>query len=81
MLENKSLFNYVSKVKKLVSILAISALMIVAGKKINKKADVVLKQISYIYYPLYFWKDTAEMRALIDSSSKINTMTLAYAAK
>ena len=34
-----------------------------------------------IYYPLRFRKNTEGVRALIDSGSKVNTMTLAYASK
>ena len=40
-----------------------------------------LKQVSYIYYPLYFQKDIANVGALIESDSKINTMTSAYILK
>lgn len=37
------------------------------------------KTFSNIYYPVYFEKNTAEVRVLIDLGSKVNAMALAYA--
>ena len=34
----------------------------------------------YIHYLLCFWKDIANIRALIDSGSKVNTIIPAYAS-
>lgn len=45
----------------------------------NSKEEVALDQIFCIYYPVWFEKD--EIRALINSSSKIIAMTLFYAVK
>ena len=43
---------------------------------------MALARILYIHYLLHFWKDNQnEMRALIDSSSKVNAMTPAYTSK
>ena len=47
----------------------------------NKEDFVSLKRMSYIYYLLRFWKGTARVWALIDSSSKVNAMTPAYVSK
>lgn len=63
--------------KKLVLVLAISALVTEASKE-----DVVLKKIPYIYYPFCFHKDKKnEVRALINSNSKFNAMKPAYISK
>lgn len=40
-----------------------------------------LKRILCIYYLLYFWKDIANIKALINSDSKVNIMTSAYISK
>ena len=47
--------------------------------KTNK--EVTLERVSYIHYPLYFWKDTIGIRALIDLGSEVNAMTPTYTAK
>ena len=60
--------------KKLVSVSAISTSMI--GPRTE-----ALKCVSCIYYPVQFKKDTAELRALIDSGSEVNEMASAYAKK
>lgn len=41
--------------------------------------NVVLNQILYFYYPLWFKKN--EVQALINSGSKINIKTLVYVLK
>lgn len=67
-----------SEAKKLVLILAIFALV----TKANKKNNVVLVRIPYIYYPLRFCKAKKnKVLALINSNSKVNAMTLAYTLK
>lgn len=43
------------------------------------KEHVALDWVSCIHYPVEFKKD--EIRALMDSSSKVNAMTLGYALK
>ena len=44
--------------------------------------DVALARVSCIYYPLRFQKDNQnEVRALIDSGNRVNTMTQAYVSK
>ena len=43
--------------------------------------EVTIERVPCIYYLLYFRKDSIGIRALVDSSSEINTMTPAYAAK
>ena len=40
-----------------------------------------LEKVPCIHHPLYFLKDLYKTRALIDLGSKVNTITLAYAAK
>ena len=45
----------------------------------NKK--MTLEQVPCIHYPLHFWKNIAIVRVLVDSGSKVNAMTLTYAAK
>lgn len=60
--------------KKLVSISATSAPI----TKASKEDEVVLKRVSCIYNPLYFQKDIVKVKALINSSSKVNTITPAY---
>ena len=43
--------------------------------------EVTLEWVPSINYPLYFRKDTAGVRALVDLGSEVNAMTPAYAAK
>ena len=64
----------VPEVKKLVSVLTISTSM--TGPRTE-----ALDCIPCIYYPVQFKKDTAEVRALIDSGSEVNTMAPVYAKK
>ena len=40
---------------------------------------IVLDQVLYIYYPVQFQKDKATIQALINSGSKFNMITPAYA--
>lgn len=47
----------------------------------NKKADLSLKYLLYIYYPLYFKKDKGNIKALINSNNKVNIIVLTYMAK
>ena len=62
--------------KKLVSVLATSALVTDNGKEAQK---VILDRVPYIHYLVQFQKDKrATIRALIDSDSKVNAMTPAY---
>ena len=63
--------------KKLVLILATSLPITEA----SKEDEVVLKRIPCIYYPLYFRKNTAKVKTLLNSGSEVNTMTLIYTAK
>ena len=42
---------------------------------------MTLKQVPYIYYPLRFQKNTIDIKALIDSGSKVNAIIPAYALK
>lgn len=44
--------------------------------------DIILNRISYIYYPLCFSKNKKnKIQALINSGSKVNAITPAYALK
>lgn len=63
--------------KKLVSIFATSTFM----TKTSKKDKVVLKRVLYIYYLLYFQKNTIEIKALLDFGNKVNAITPAYILK
>ena len=66
-----------SKAKKLVLILATSALVTGASEK---ALEMILDWISCIHYSMQFWKNKREtVWALIDFVNKINVMTLAYA--
>ena len=47
--------------------------------KTNK--EVTLERVPCIHYPLYFQKDTAGVKALVDFGNEVNAMTPAYAAK
>lgn len=47
----------------------------------SKKANMALQLVLYINYPLFFKKDTADAKVLIDSSNEVNAMTPAYIAK
>lgn len=49
--------------------------------EMSKKDYVSLEQVPYIYYPLYFQKNTISMRALIDLGTEINTIILVYILK
>ena len=40
-----------------------------------------LDYVACIYYPVQFKKDTAEVRALIDSGSEVNAIAPAYGKK
>ena len=42
---------------------------------------MVLKKVPCIHYPLGFWKDTVEVRALIDLGSELNAISPAYTSK
>ena len=64
-----------SEAKNLVSVSAISSSVTETNK------EVTLERGPYIHYPLRYRKDTAGVRALVDSDSEINAMTPAYAAK
>lgn len=45
----------------------------------NREDKVVLKRVLYIYYPLCFYKDKKnKVQALVNFSSKVNAITLAY---
>ena len=63
--------------KKLVLVFATSAPMIEA----SKEYEVVLEKVLCIHYSLCFQKDNAEVKALIDSGSKVNAMAPAYTSK
>ena len=68
------------KAKKLVLVLAAYASVTGASKKAQKV--IVLDRMPCIHYPVQFRKDQgATIRALINSGSKVNAMTLAYTKK
>ena len=64
-----------SRAKKLVLVLATS----LSVTETNK--EVTLERVPCINYPLYFQKDIAGVRALVDLGSEVNAMTPAYTAK
>ena len=47
----------------------------------SKENEVVLEKVPYIYYSLHFQKDIADVKALIDSGSKVNAIISAYISK
>lgn len=76
--KKKTLFNQLPKAfkaQKLILVLATSILMIGAKKAL------ALKHVPCIYYLIQFKKDIDKIQALIDSKSKINTMTPIYTKK
>ena len=66
------------KAKKLILVLATSALVTDASKE---APEVILDWVFCVHYPVQFHKDKEIIWALIDSSSEVNTMTPAYAKK
>lgn len=44
----------------------------------SKKDDIILVIVLYIYYPVYFYRNTIEIKDLLNSGCEINTKTLAY---
>ena len=62
------------KLKKLLSVLIISILVI------NTKKEV-LKKIIYIYYAICFLENNNNIKTLINSSGKINTINHFYTLK
>lgn len=63
--------------KKLVLVLA----TFMSGAMTSKKTDIALKWVLYMNSSLCFWKNTIDVRALIDLDNKVNIIILAYAAK
>ena len=47
----------------------------------SKEDYVTLRRVSCIHYSLRFYKNTTDVRALVDLSGKINAMTAAYVLK
>ena len=72
------LCQYLSQPAKKLDLVSATSLLVI---ETSKKKHVSLEQVLYIYYLLHFWKDTASVRALIDLSSDVNAMILAYASK
>ena len=64
--------------KKLILVLGISVLVIDASKK---APEVILDWVPCIHYSIQFRNNKKIIRALINSGSKINAMTFAYAKK
>ena len=46
-----------------------------------KNNPLTLDWVLHIHYPIWFKKSKIQVQALIDFSSKVNTMTLGYASK
>ena len=76
------------KAKKPVLVLPTSASITGASKEAQvtqvtpEKKEVILDWVLCIYYPVQFRKNKRRtIRALIDSGSEVNTMTLAYTKK
>lgn len=63
--------------QKLVSVLT----TLIPVTMASKKANIALEKVFCIDFLLCFWKNIIDIRALIDSGSKINAMTLAYINK
>ena len=76
-----------SKAKKLVSILATSALVTGASKEtevsqtMQKRKEVIIDRVLCIHYRVQFCKDKKTIQTLIDSGTEINAMTPAYAKR
>ena len=68
----------VSKAKKLILVLAISASITGASKE---APEIILDQILCIYYPVQFRKNKKTIWALINFNSELNAITPAYAKK
>ena len=69
--------------KKLVSVLATSVSVSVISVPVtdNRGEEVVFKRIPYIYYPVWYQKGQEQVRVLLNSGSKVNAMSPAYAKK
>ena len=67
---------WATQAQKLVSVLATSASDTSASKEAQ---EMILNRVPYIYYPGQFQKDKDVIKALINSGSKVNAMTPAYA--
>ena len=65
-----------TQAKKLVLVLATSALVTGASKETS---EMILVWVPCIHYPVQFWKNKATIWALIDLGSEVNTITLVYA--
>ena len=47
----------------------------------NSGKKIVLKKIRYIYYPVWFQESQKQVRALFDSSNKVNVINPAFTQK
>ena len=47
----------------------------------NKVETVVLEKVSYIHYPVWFQEDQEQVKALLNSGSKVNAMNPTYAKR
>ncbi len=69
------------RAKKLAAVSATSTSVIASSEAdANSQASEALQGVPCIWYPVRFQENQA-IRALIDSGSEVNAMTLAYAAK
>lgn len=61
----------------------ISVLVLPVSLLVTKtsKKNIILKKLLYMHYLLYFQKDIAEVKTLINLCIEFNTITLAYIAK
>ena len=66
----------VTQAKKLVSVSASSVLVTGANQEAQ---ELILDQVPCIHYPFQFRKDKEVIKALINSDSKVNVMTPAFA--
>lgn len=45
------------------------------------KSTLLLKQVPYIYHPIWFKKEQAKVQVLLDFSSKVNVITPVYTVR
>ena len=47
----------------------------------NRDKEIVLKRVSYIHYLVWFQKGQKQIKALLNSGSKVNAISPAYVEK
>ena len=56
-------------------------LVLATSVPVTDGGEEVVVRVPYIYYPVWFQQDQEQVRALLDSGSKVNAMSLTYAKR